>query len=79
MERFKPRPYLITPKDAFEATYGKAVLLTDVMVAQLLAALKGAKEKATTSEGKAAIDLLWTKLFDTWDEDCPYEKDALDK
>jgi hypothetical protein len=70
------RPYLLVPKDAMEAVYGKAVLLTDTMIAQLLQALNGAV--AQTDEGKEALEALWQKLFDAWDDDCPYEGDCPD-
>lgn len=73
-KKFMPRPYLLTPRDAFEATYGKAVLLTDVMIAQILDAL--AHAKAQTKEGQEAIACLYGRLMDAWDEDCPYEKEA---
>lgn len=69
----KVRPYLVKPRDAMEAAYGKATLLTDTMIAQILGALDGAK--AQTEEGKDALEALWQKLFDLWAEDCPYEDD----
>lgn len=62
-------PYLIKPKDAVEATYGKATLLTDTMIAQLLDGLRYAK--AQTDDGQELLVDLWRKLYDLWDEPCP--------
>lgn len=85
MDRFPPRPYLIKPMDAFEAIHGKAVILTDTMIAQIMTALEFARcgtedgKEAIESLGKEAFDALWQKLFDAWGDDAPYEGEAPDE
>lgn len=69
--RLQPRPYLITPRDAAEAVYGKAVLLTDTMIAQLLDLLQGQEALDDNT-----LEALWQKLMALWQESCPYEKDV---
>jgi hypothetical protein len=68
----RARSYVIMPRDAYEATYGKALLLTDTMIAQVLDAIQGVE--AGTTEGREALDSLWCKLMTLWNEECPSER-----
>lgn len=56
--------YVVHPCSQAEASHGKACLLTDTMIAQLLDLLKLAE--ATTEIGKEAVDGLWQKFLDLW-------------
>lgn len=56
--------YSICPKNVAEATCGKAVLLTDAMIAQILDALKFSN--AQTDVGRKALDDVWGKFMELW-------------
>lgn len=66
------KPYLIRPQDAYEAIYGKATLLTDVMIAQIFEAIQYAKP--ATEEAEEALASVWRKLLSLWEEKAPYEE-----
>jgi hypothetical protein len=57
--------YLIRPRNAGEARCGKACLMTDTMIAQVLDAVKIAA-KITASDG---FDDVWRKFLDLWADD----------
>lgn len=66
------KPYLIRPLDTFEAVYGKATLLTDTMIAQMIDILREAKP--TTPDAEETLQAVWNKLMGLWGETPPYEE-----
>lgn len=66
-----PIPFFLNPRTAFEARYGKAVLLTDCELGIILTALG---ECNVCEHDEAALAGLFPKLLCALDEDAPYER-----